>query len=221
MKKDYTHITFILDRSGSMRNLVNDTIGGVNSFVDEQKKVKGEATVSLVTFNTNIKTIRDFESLNDFKHITSEDFYTSGMTALHDAIGFTIDELGTKLSNMKEEDRPEKVVLVIVTDGFENSSVEFRASRIKEMITHQSDVYNWSFVFLGANQDAITTGKELGISRESSMSYMDSSIGTRNAYSAITKSVCDFRASEEPRSVFLSESDRKIQEELISNSNSK
>jgi hypothetical protein len=192
MKAGYTHISAIMDRSGSMEAIRTDTEGGFNTFVADQKALPGEATISLTEFDDKIELTWDFLPLQD---APTYHLQPRGWTALLDAVGITINRLGQKLAAMDEVDRPEKVVLVIVTDGEENKSQEYGYGQIAEMIKTQTETYNWEFMFLGANQDAILTGGRLGISAGKSMSYAANSKGVASSYGSVSSKLCAFRSA--------------------------
>lgn len=196
MKKNLTEMVFILDRSGSMFNLTDDTIGGFNSMIDEQKAESGEAFVTTVLFNSNYKMLHDHVNIKDVKPITREDYKATGCTALLDAVGKTINSIGNRLNNTPEEERPEKVVFVITTDGMENSSKEFTKSNIKEMIEHQKNKYSWTFIFLGANIDAIGEATSLGIDAELARGYSACSAGTESVYKSVSKAMTCMRGMD-------------------------
>lgn len=185
MKKGLTEMVFILDKSGSMWNLTDDTIGGFNSMIEQQKSEDGEAYVTTVLFNRHHETLHDHINIQDVKPITHKDYCASGATALLDAIGDTIDSIGERLSDTPEDERPEKVIFVITTDGYENDSRRFTKSKIKEMIEHQQEKYSWVFIFLGANIDAIGEAESLGINSKLSKTYTASARGTRSLYAAV------------------------------------
>jgi len=182
MKANYTDITIVLDRSGSMDCVKDDTIGGVNQFLKSQQAVPGEATFSLVQFDNVIEDVVWGVPLGAAQPLTSETFVPRGSTALLDAIGQTIDRVGQSLAAMNEPERPDKVVFVIVTDGLENASSVFTRHKIDGMIAHQRDQYQWQFLFLGANQDAIATAASLNISAESALTYSGTPLGTKSAF---------------------------------------
>lgn len=217
MKQGYTDITFILDRSGSMQSVKADTIGGFNNFLQEQKKQPGEATVSLFQFDTEYETVYEGKSIQEAPELTGETFVPRGGTALLDAIGRTINVNGARFSNMKEEDRPEKVVVVILTDGEENSSKEFTHREINALISHQQGIYKWQFVFLGANQDAISSAASMGINIQNAMTYAHNAAGSANAFNSLSKRMVAYRASvgevASAASLNFTEEDRKLQEE--------
>lgn len=185
MKKNLTEMVFILDRSGSMSYLENDTIGGFNSMIIKQKQEEGEAYVTTVLFDDQYKILHDHINIQDIPELTNQDYYARGMTALLDAIGRTVNSVGERLSNTPEEERPEKVIVVITTDGLENASREFTKSAIKEMIEHQQEKYSWTFIFLGANMDAVEEAADLGISAGYSKTYTASAQGTSSVYNAV------------------------------------
>lgn len=189
MKKDKVEIVAILDRSGSMSGLQSDTIGGFNSFIEEQKKVDGECNVSLYLFDDNYEKIYEGIEVNKVPELTSKTYYARGMTALFDAVGKTINSVGERLKNTPEDERPEQVIFIITTDGAENQSTEFRGGQIKEMIEHQTKKYNWDFMFLGANIDAFGVGQSLGLSRGMTTNYQASSIGTTALYSSLSRGI--------------------------------
>ena len=184
MKKGLTELVFILDKSGSMEHLTDDTIGGFNSMIEQQKQEDGEAYVTTVLFSSFSQVLHDHVNIQDVQPITKKDYVPMGMTALLDAIGNTINSIGKRLSDTPEDERPEKVVFVITTDGMENASQEHTRSQIKAAIEHQQDKYSWVFMFLGANIDAVSEGSSLGIKSGYSKTYTASGIGTQSVYKA-------------------------------------
>ena len=193
MNENLTEIVFILDRSGSMGHLTEDTIGGFNSFIENQKKEDGEAVLTTILFDHEYEILHNGVNIKNVKPLTNKDYSVRGMTALLDAIGRTINIVGERLGKMNERDRPSKVIFVITTDGQENSSKEFTQSQIKKMIEHQTNKYNWQFMFLGANIDAVSTARSFGISGQFASNYVANAIGTDVLYSTLSKSVSDFR----------------------------
>src|ERR1700678_698168 len=148
MKDNFTSINVIIDASGSMQGLRNDTIGSFNTFLQEQKDVPGEAVFTLCTFNTTYHLVHDFVKLATVPNLDPKSYAPEGGTALLDAIGQTIDTVGAKLAAMPEEERASKVVVLIITDGEENMSRRYTPEQIKTMVKHQEDVYNWTFCFM-------------------------------------------------------------------------
>lgn len=193
MKENFASINIILDKSGSMYHLADDTVGGYNQFIKEQRDLPGEALVTLVTFNSSQYTIYECEPINKVPELNTSVYTTNGTTALLDAIGVTIDNVGTKLASLPEEDRPSKVLFLIITDGMENSSSKYNHKQIKEMIKHQEEKYSWVFTFYGANIDSYKEGNTMGIARNNTMNYEATSIGTKNLYTNISKSVSKYR----------------------------
>lgn len=177
-----SEIVCIIDRSGSMHSIVDDAIGGFNAFLEDQKKVDGEATLTFVQFDNEYEVVHENKPLNDVPNLDLNTYVPRGSTALLDAIGRTIDTVGKRLSNTPEDKRPNKVIVSILTDGEENASREYTLSKIKEMITHQKEKYNWEFIFLAANQDAFSEGFKLGIDSKDTFAFAANSVGTRNAY---------------------------------------
>jgi uncharacterized protein YegL len=171
MKNNHTDITVVLDRSGSMTNVVNDTIGGFNKFIEEQKKAPGTANITLHQFDNEFETVINNQNIQLAAPLTDKTFIPRGMTALLDAIGNAINLTGKRLSELKENERAEHVIFVIITDGEENSSKEFTKEKIFEMIGHQRDKYSWMFMFLGAGQDAIQVAQTYNIPRKDALTY--------------------------------------------------
>jgi hypothetical protein len=192
-KPNFTSINIVLDRSGSMKKLSADTIGGFNTFLADQKKVKGEAALTLATFSSDYTLVHDFAPLKSITDLTVEKYQPSGYTALLDAIGRTINTTGTKLAAMKEEDRPSQIIFVIITDGEENFSREFTREKVFEMISHQRDKYKWEFLFIGANQDAIQEAAKIGISVGNSLNYVADAGGIASVYGSVSGNMTNYR----------------------------
>lgn len=194
MREDFTDIRIVLDRSGSMQSICETVIRSVNEFVIEQRKGPGDCVVSLYQFDDVFETVYSECPIRDAPMLNAEIYKPRNSTALLDAIGRTITLTGIRLANMYAADRPANVVLVIVTDGKENASVEFTQAQIFSMIKLQRDVYSWKFVFLAANQDAIEAGKTMGISEKHSMTYAHSARGMSVSAAAAGDLVRAFRA---------------------------
>jgi len=193
MKENLTELVFILDRSGSMSGLETDTIGGFNSMLKKQKKESGEAFVTTVLFDDKYEVLHDRYDIKGVNLLTEKEYYVRGSTALLDAIGITINNIGKALSDTKEEDRPGKVLFVIITDGMENSSREFSYEKVKKMVEHQKSKYAWDFIFLGANIDAIKTANSFGISADMATNFVSDSAGTQLNYKIVSEVVSSFR----------------------------
>ncbi len=213
--KDKTDITVILDRSGSMESVKSDTIGGFNNFLAEQQKVEGEAAISLVQFDDQYEVVYSDKDIQTADRLTQETFQPRGMTALYDAVGRTVNSVGQRLAALDEAERPDSVVFVILTDGFENASKEFSATKINEMISHQRDVYNWQFIFIGANQDAILSAEAIGISANAALTYAANTIGTQEAFASVAQNVAGYRRSKMAASLDFSDEDRAKQAEAL------
>jgi hypothetical protein len=213
--KDLTDIVCITDRSGSMHLIKSDAEGGFNSFILEQKALPGNINISHYLFDDRYKTL--YENL-PIQEVPAFVLIPRGTTALYDAIGKTISVRGAYYASLPEEEKPNKIIVIIITDGLENASKEFTLKQINKMITHQKEVYKWEFIFLAANQDAIQTASSMGIPREASLTYDASNIGTFSAYSSLSKGISAQRMC--PDSSFsFDDKDREIQEELLKNKN--
>lgn len=194
MNNNLTEIVLIVDESGSMCNLRDETIKGINSFLDEQKTTPGDASVTIVAFNSNVRTIMRSESLKRISHITYEDYRPLGGTALLDAVGSTIDRVGDRLRETPESERPGKVMVVIITDGAENMSYNYSYERVKNMIQHQTDKYSWKFIFLGSNIDAKKCANTIGIQPDYAASYTSSNRGVDSVYSSISRMTVEYKS---------------------------
>ncbi len=195
MKKNLTEIVFILDRSGSMAGLEDDTIGGFNAMIEKQKNEEGEAYVSTILFDNYIEVIHDRVDIRKVRPMTRRDYYVRGCTALLDAVGRTIRHIGNVHKYAREEDRPEKTLFVITTDGMENASREYSYERVRRMIEHEKEKYGWEFIFLGANIDAAREAARFGITEDRAVNYHADSVGTAVIYEAVSEAVCNVRAS--------------------------
>ena len=196
MKKNLTEIVFILDRSGSMAGLERDTIGGFNAMIEKQKREPGEAIVSTVLFDNETEVIHDRVPLDRVPALTEREYFVRGCTALLDAVGGAIHHIGNVHKYAREEDRPEKTLFVITTDGMENASRRLTYDRLKAMIERQKERYGWEFLFLGANIDAAREAARFGISADRAANYNADSVGTKVIYEAVSETVCNFRASQ-------------------------
>ena len=193
MRKGLTEIVFILDRSGSMSGLEKDTIGGYNSLIKKQKKEEGEAYISTVLFDDRTEVLHDRVGLDKIKPMTEEEYYVRGCTALLDAVGGAIHHIGNVHKYAREEDRPEKTLFIITTDGQENSSRMYTYENVKRMVERQKEKYGWEFLFLGANIDAVEEAGRFGIKPERAVNYECDEIGTAVNYRALNKAVSRVR----------------------------
>lgn len=189
MKPGLSHIVVALDKSGSMQEVRDDAIGGFNRFLEDQQKEPGQATITLVLFDHLYHCVLDFVDLKQAEPLNATTYAPNGNTALLDAIGRTIDDVGKKLAALPEDDRPEKVVFAILTDGMENSSSDYTRDRVKKMIQHQTEAYKWEFIYLAANVDAFATGAGMGINPRSTRSFASNPQGTRGAFDQISQVV--------------------------------
>jgi hypothetical protein len=165
--KDYWALLLIIDRSGSMESIRTEMVGSLTTLLRDQAAQPGLLTVDVVTFDDRIETT----------HVQADPrtieiaLQPRGMTALHDAVGIGVSEFGARLAAMPEHARPGTVLVVVATDGMENASREWKPKSVKGLLDQQRESYGWDFVFLGANQDAITTGAELGFAPDSSLDF--------------------------------------------------
>lgn len=183
MKKDKTEIVLVVDNSGSMASIKNDTEGGLATFLKEQKELPGECNITYYQFSNN--TTKIFEN-KPIKEVNSINISPSGSTALFDAVGQAIDEVGKRLAQTPEVERPELIIFVISSDGEENASREFTKAQIADKVKHQTDIYKWQFIFLGANFDAFTEGQSYGFQGGKTMQYSTSSAGITGGYASVS-----------------------------------
>lgn len=186
--KNLTELVFILDRSGSMRGLEEDTIGGFNSMIAKQKKEEGEAVVTTVLFDSQYELLHDRIALNGIADMTEKEYYARGCTALLDAMGITIQKIKNVQMHTKEEERANKVIFIIITDGMENSSREYSASAVKKMVEEQKKE-GWEFLFLGANIDAVREAARFGIQEDRAVTYCNDSQGVKLNYESVSEAV--------------------------------
>jgi len=196
LKRNLTELVFILDKSGSMAGLEADTIGGFNAMLMKQQKAEGEAFVTTVLFNHLYELIHDRINVRGISPITKKDYEVGGTTALLDAIGFTIQKMINVQNRTSEDERAEKVLFVITTDGMENASREYTTDKIRKMIQHQKEKYGWEFIFLGANIDAISTAAQFGINKDFAVDYHADDIGTQLNYEAVNEAVTNLRSGK-------------------------
>ena len=194
MKKNLTELIFILDRSGSMSGLEKDTIGGFNGILEKQKGEPGEALISTVLFDHESEVIHDRMDIEEMCPLTEKEYFVRGSTALLDAVGGAIHHIGNVHKYIREEDRPEKTLFVITTDGMENASREYTYDRVKQMIEQKKEA-GWEFIFLGANIDAAREAARFGIAKEFAANYHADKAGTAVIYDAVNEAVCNVRAN--------------------------
>ena len=195
MRKNLTEIVFILDRSGSMRGLEADTIGGFNALIEKQKRQEGEALVSTVLFDNVSQVLHDRLDVRRVEPMTEKDYSVRGCTALLDAVGGAIHHIGNVHKYARSEDVPEHTLFVITTDGMENASRRYSLERVRQMVRRQKEKYGWEFLFLGANIDAVGTAEGFGITPDRAVNYRSDSRGTQLNYEVLEEAICRVRAS--------------------------
>ena len=195
MRKNLTEIVFILDRSGSMSGLEQDTIGGFNSMINQQKNADGEALVSTILFDNVSEVLHDRINVKDIQPLTDHDYMVRGCTALLDAIGGAIHHIGNIHKYARREDVPEHTMFVITTDGMENASRCYTYDKVKRMVEKEKQKYGWEFLFLGANIDAIQVAARFGIGADRALNYESDSAGTVLNYQVLSETVSAVRRS--------------------------
>jgi uncharacterized protein YegL len=195
MNNSFTEIVFILDRSGSMGGLENDTIGGYNAMLKKQQAEEGEAFITTVLFDEQYELLHDRINLKAVAPITEKEYYVRGSTALLDAIGRTIHKIATVQKRTAEDYRASKVMFVIATDGMENASREYSYEKIRKKVEQHKERDGWEFIFLGANIDAVETAGRFGITADKAANYHADSEGTQLSYAVMSEAITDFRAN--------------------------
>lgn len=193
MKKNLTELVFILDRSGSMCGLEQDTIGGFNSMLAKQKSQDGECRITTVLFDHQYTLFHDRIDIQAVSPMSEKDYFVGGSTALLDAIGTTIDKLIRVQRHTAEDYRAQKVIFVIITDGEENSSRKYSYDQVKAKIEHEKEAYGWEFIFLGANMDAVKTASQFGIHADRAAEYVPDAVGTTLNFEMMSNAVSEFR----------------------------
>ncbi len=220
--RERTEIAFILDRSGSMESCRDATIDGFNQFLREQQQAKGTARLTLVLFDDKYLVPTQSIRVQDVSPLNRDSYTTDGATALLDAIGRTINELGARLAALLEPERPDQVIISILTDGLENASRRYGWADIASKIEHQTRTYSWTFLFLGANQDAIATAARMNITAANAATYTPGEVGSRASVKAFSRRLVALRHSKigvasageldditKPLSVIVEEEDQK------------
>ena len=195
MKKGLTELVFILDRSGSMAGLEKDTIGGFNAMLEKQRRGEGQALISTVLFSNESAVIHDRVDAREVPPLTEREYFVCGCTALLDAVGGAIHHIGNVHKYAREEDRPERTLFVITTDGMENASRHYDLRRVREMIERQKARYGWEFLFLGANIDAVDTAARLGIDADRAANFHCDAQGTQLNYEAVSDAMSAMRCA--------------------------
>ena len=197
MNEKLTEIVFILDRSGSMAGLEDDTVGGFNAFVENQKKTEGEAVLSAVLFSNDSEVIYDRVDIQKIEPMTDAQYRVGGCTALLDAIGGAVHHIKNVHKYAREEDRPAKTVFVITTDGMENASRAYSYDDVQKLVCHEQEKHGWEFLFLGANMDAIAAAKSFGIREDRAVRYKRDPAGTALNYDVVGGAVSSIRRRNE------------------------
>lgn len=213
MKNDYTHIAVILDRTGSMESIRDDTIGGFNAFLNAQKTAPGLATLTLVQFDSQdpYEVIHKFKPVQEVPELTRETFVPRASTPLLDAMGRGINDLEKSLVDIAEEERPARTVMVIITDGQENASHEFRKDQIEKMIREKQEKLDWQFVFLSADLAAIGDALAVGMPAAATLAHDKNSHGVGAAWASLSRRIADYRSGT-TEDVSFSEEDRTQQD---------
>ena len=180
-----TEIVTILDRSGSMAGLESDTIGGYNGFLEEQRKLEGEAILTTVLFDNQYELLHDRVDIQEVTLLTKGDYFVRGSTALLDAIGYSIQKIVHAHRLLPDERKPKKTIFMIITDGHENASRDYRYDEIQRMIQKERDIYGWEFIFMGANIDAVAAARDIGIHPDRSVRYQADAYGTGMNFKAM------------------------------------
>ena len=196
MNKNLTEIVFILDRSGSMAGLEDDTIGGFNAMVEKQKKEPGEALLSAVVFSDGSEVIYDRTDIRKVEPMTDRQYRVGGCTALLDAIGGAVHHIANVHKYAREEDRPGRTLFVITTDGMENASRRYSYQDVQKMVGHEQDKYGWEFLFLGANMDAINEARRFGFRSDRAVRFNSDSAGTNLNYEVLSETISAVRCGK-------------------------
>ena len=196
MNNNLTEIVFILDRSGSMAGLEDDTVGGFNAMVEKQKKEQGEALLSAVLFSDGSQVLYDRVDIRKVEPMTDRQYRVGGCTALLDAIGGAVHHIANVHKYAREEDRPGKTIFIITPDGMENASRAYSYDEVQRMVKHEQEKYGWEFLFLGANMDAISAARSFGIRADRAVRYRRDSAGTALNYSVVSETVARVRRRE-------------------------
>jgi Mg-chelatase subunit ChlD len=207
---DSTHIAIILDRSGSMQSIRDDVIGGFNSFLETQRKEAGRATITVVQFDSEnpYDVVTSFKPLAEAPELTRETYVPRAATPLFDALGRGINDLDAHLSALKAEERPGKVIFMVMTDGMENASVEFTKEGVQKLIKAKTDESGWQFVFLTADLAAMNEAAGVGFKNNSSLLFEKSARGSRQVWESVSQRTSEYRASRRDKMDFNPE-DRK------------
>jgi Mg-chelatase subunit ChlD len=192
-----TEIICIIDKSGSMSSIRDDAVGGFNSFLQDQKEKEGNALITLNLFDHDLYEMYQGKNIKYADKLTYGSYVPGGTTALNDAIGITLDKADLRHANLEKEETPDNVIVAILTDGMENSSREYSPAHIKRKIKIHEEKYNWKFIFLAANQDAVLTGRGYGIKDDYSMDFDADEDGIKMSFNIINEASKRMRTGED------------------------
>lgn len=211
MDNNLTDITVLLDRTGSMENMVTEVIGGYNSFVKDQRTGQGKAVITLIQFDSmnQHEVVYEAVDVKKAKLLDKTTYVPRAATPLRDALGSAIVSTGERLESMPEAARPSKVVFVVFTDGLENCSKEYTQQQIKDMVDHQTNVYNWQFVFMGAKIDAFAQGADLSFAAMNTLQVGDGEVAMAASFAATSSNVKSYRSTGDTRTLSYSDDQRK------------
>ena len=196
MKEGLTEIISLVDRSGSMQSILDDAIGGFNTFLRSQQDQPGEAKLSLILFDHEYQIVHQAVDIQQVEPLNQDTYVPRGSTALLDAVGKTIDAVGERLAATAESEKPSQVIVSILTDGYENASQTYSKPKVAEMIQHQTEKYNWAFEFQAANMDAFAAAKELSIVPDRVVQFEATSEGVRDAFDQQSQRISAMRSRD-------------------------
>ncbi len=196
MKEGFTEIVSLVDRSGSMQSILDDAIGGFNTFLRSQQAQPGEAKLSLILFDHEYQVVHQAVDIQQVEPLNQDTYVPRGSTALLDAVGKTIDAVGERLAATLESEKPSQVIVSILTDGYENASQTYSKPKVAEMIKHQTEKYNWAFEFQAANMDAFAAAKELSIAPDRVVQFEATSEGVREAFDQQSQRISAIRSRD-------------------------
>lgn len=203
-----TQITFVLDSSGSVAKIREDTVGGFNMFLQEQREEEGTATVTLYDFNTTVECRYQARLIDEAPTLDEENYRPGGRTALHDAIVRAVEETSTRIDNLAESAKPDNVIVVVLTDGKENAS-ETPADTVRDLVKTHREQSDWEFLFIGAKQDAALTAESMGMDADHSLDMDHSGEGARAAYESTSENIS--QARRDGRTGGFDDADRRKQ----------
>jgi hypothetical protein len=194
MKQGLTHLIFVVDRSSSMSSIASEMVIGYNNFIKAQKETAGECAVSFYQFDDQYDVVFERSALSEVKDLDNKTYVPRGSTALFDAMGRTINNYGKYLSDLPEDERPERILFVTITDGQNNASREFTLDQVANMVKHQTEVYKWDFVFLGSNIDSWAAGESFNIKASSTLQFANNAGSVKSAFDSLAKSTVMYRS---------------------------